>query len=80
MRKRFSFWFSDVYSQMSFVNICLKYITFRQLLLDKTFLFLDPMNISWIRFKTVVLYRAKQMDDILGYGKNRPYWCFLYGE
>ena len=48
------------------VNICLKYITFRQILLEKNFLFLDPMNISWIRFKTVVLYGAKQMDDILG--------------
>ena len=31
----FQFWFSDVHSQMSFVNICLKYITFRQILLDK---------------------------------------------
>ena len=33
-RKRcFSFWFSDVYSQMPFVNICLKYI------LDKIYFF-----------------------------------------
>ena len=50
---------------MSSVNICLKYITFRQILLDKIFLFPDP-----IRFKTVVLYRAKQTDDVLGYGKT----------
>ena len=40
-------WFSDVYSQMSFVNICLKYtcITFRQILLDKIILYQDPMTI-----------------------------------
>ena len=65
-------WFSDVYSHMSFVNICLKYtcITFRQILLDKIILFLDPMNIPWIRFKTVVLYGAKQTDDVLAYEKQ----------
>ena len=62
-RKRFSFWFWDVYSEMSSVNICLKCITFWQILLDKTFLFPDPMNISWIRFKTVVLYRAKRITS-----------------
>ena len=56
---------------MSFVNICLKYITFRQILLDKIFFFLDPMNISWIRFKTVVLYGAKQTDDVLRYVKKK---------
>ena len=66
----FSFWFSDVYSQMSSVSTCLKYITYRQILKDKTSLVTDPMNISWIRFKTVVLYGAKQTDDVLGYGKK----------
>ena len=77
-RKRcFSFWFSVVYSQISFVNICLKFTTFRQILLDKIFLFLDPMNISWIRLKTVVLCGAKQTDDVLGYWKSRPYLVFL---
>ena len=66
----FSFRFSDVYSQMAFVNICLKYITFRQILLDKSFLLQDSTNISWIRFETVVLYGAKQTDDVLGFGKK----------
>ena len=28
------------------------------------------MNISWIRFKTVILYGVKQTDDVLGYGKK----------
>ena len=58
------------------VNICLKYITFRQILLDKIFLFPDTMNISWIRFKTDVLYRAKQTDDVLGYGKKKHIGVF----
>ena len=73
----FSFWFSDVYSQMSFVNICLKYITFREILQDKIFLFVDPMNISWIRFKIVVLYGVKQTDDIVGYGKKQTILVFF---
>ena len=28
------------------------------------------MNILWIRLKTVVLYEAKQTDDVLGYEKT----------
>ena len=63
--------FSDVYSQISFVNICLKYKTLRQIPVDKIFLFLDSMNISLIRFKTNVLYGAKQVDDVLEYGNKQ---------
>ena len=65
---------------MSFVNICYKCITFRQILLDKISPLLDPMNISWIRFKTVVLYGAKQTDDVLGYGKTDHIGVFDTGE
>ena len=80
-RKRcFCFWFSDVYSQMFSVNIYLKYITFRQILLDKIFLFPDTMNISWIRFKIVVLYGAKQTNDVLGYGKTGHIGVFDTGN
>ena len=62
---------------MSFVNIYIKYVTIGQILLDKIFLFLDPMNIAWIRFKTVILYAAKQTDDVFGYGKKQIILVFL---
>ena len=29
---------------------------------------------------TVVLYGAKQTDDVLGYEKISPYWCFDTGN
>ena len=48
-------------------------MTDRQILLAKFFLFLNPIIISWIRFKTVVLYGATQTDDRKFDTVIRPY-------
>ena len=61
------FWISDVYSQMPFVNICLRHAILRHIVLAKFFPFLNPLYISWIRCKTV---GAKQTNDVLRYLKT----------
>ena len=37
------------------------------------------MNILWIRLKAVVLYEAKQTDDVLGYGKTNHIGVSIHG-
>ena len=61
-------------------SICLRHTTVWQTVHAKIFLFLNHLYISWIWFKTVVLYGAKQTDGVLRYVKNRPYKGFWYGE
>ena len=59
---------------MFIAKICLKYITFRQILL-----FLDTMNTSWIRFRTVVLYGAKQTGS-LGVRRKKKHPLIIFEE
>ena len=55
---------------MPFVNICLRHTTIQQIVLAKIFFFLNPLYISEIKFKTVVLYGEKQTDGVLKYVKT----------
>ena len=71
-RKRcFSFWFSDVYSQMSFVYICLKYITFRQILLDTFFPFSRPYENFMDTIQDSRFIRSKTDEWRLGIRKKK---------